>query len=866
MNLRKISLIVLLWLNCLVLSATHQRAGEITYRHISGLTYEFKITTYTYTPSPADRPEIEVLWGDGTSSVVNRTRRVQVPEYDDVTLNEYVTQHTFPTTGSYSITFEDPNRNAGVVNIPNSVNIPFFLETILNINPFLGQNNSPQLLNPPIDNGCTGVPYYHNPGAYDPDGDSLSYSLIECRGYGGNSIPGYTFPAASNSLTIDPVTGEVTWDSPMMVGEYNIAILIREWRHGVLIGSVVRDMQINIVACNNLPPEIYTIDDTCILAGDLLIFDVRAEDNTSSLVTLSATGTPFQVTSSPAVFPDNEGVPPVISRFEWATNCSHVQLNPYSVLFKANDHGPQVSLSKYKTVRITVIAPKPENLSAIPVGNTIRLTWSPSICSNATGYKIYRRNSSNPFEPEYCQTGMPPDKGYELIGTTTHWNDTSFTDDGSSIPLYHNNEYCYRVFAFFADGAESYVSDEVCISLVNDAPRITYVDVMETDTNIGIIRIEWQKPEELDTVRFPGPGYEYRIWRASSQSMRYELINRTYSLEDTSFIDIGLNTAELTYFYKIELWGETVDSLSWIETSDPASSVFISIVSSDRQLRLSWNERVPWHNLDYTIYRYNEITDTYDSIANTQNQYYLDKGLMNDQEYCYYVMASGAYFIPDTLFPLHNRSQKACAIPVDKTPPEIPEVTVTTDCESVEISWTFSSDSTYLDVYQYTIFYKPSYNEPFVAIDSFYTTQEPCYINECRYIIRNQGIITGCFAVMVADSNGNKAELSKITCFDYDECMDYSLPNVFTPNGDGYNDVFRPYPYTNVSKVNMVIYNRWGRIVFKTEDPDINWDGNDYLTKQPCADGPYYYACDIYLSTLSGIITLPIHGTVTLLR
>lgn len=36
--------------------ATHQRAGEISYRYISGLTYEFTITTYTYSASPADRP------------------------------------------------------------------------------------------------------------------------------------------------------------------------------------------------------------------------------------------------------------------------------------------------------------------------------------------------------------------------------------------------------------------------------------------------------------------------------------------------------------------------------------------------------------------------------------------------------------------------------------------------------------------------------------------------------------------------------------------------------------------------------------------------------------------------------------------
>ena len=134
------------------LFATHQRAGEISYTHISDLTYEFKLVTYTYTPSPADRPDLEVFWGDGSSTVIPRNSKVNLP--NDISVNTYIARHTFPSSGYYSITMEDPNRNAGIVNIPNSVNIPFFLETTLLINPFLGPNSSPQLLNPPIDNGC----------------------------------------------------------------------------------------------------------------------------------------------------------------------------------------------------------------------------------------------------------------------------------------------------------------------------------------------------------------------------------------------------------------------------------------------------------------------------------------------------------------------------------------------------------------------------------------------------------------------------------------------------------------------------------------------------------------------------------------
>ena len=65
----------------------------------------------------------------------------------------------------YIISVEDPNRNENIINIPNSVNIVFYLETKLYINPFQGINNSPVLLNPPIDNACVNQIYIHNPGA-----------------------------------------------------------------------------------------------------------------------------------------------------------------------------------------------------------------------------------------------------------------------------------------------------------------------------------------------------------------------------------------------------------------------------------------------------------------------------------------------------------------------------------------------------------------------------------------------------------------------------------------------------------------------------------------------------------------------------
>lgn len=864
---RKLLRILLIVIGLLTITsaahATHQRAGEISYVYISGLTYEFTITTYTYTPSPADRPEIEVFWGDGTSSIINRHLKENLE--NNISRNVYITQHTFSAAGTFHVTFEDPNRNAGIVNIPSSVEIPFFIETILIINPFIGGNSSPQLLNPPLDNACTHVPFYHNPGAYDPEGDSLSYSLIPCRGYNGEDIPGYTLPAASNFIAIDPHTGDLTWDSPLMAGEYNIAILIEEWRNGILIGSMVRDMQITVAPCDNEPPVV-EVNDTCVIAGSRIDQLVWVYDSTSTKVRLTATGEPFMLNVSPAQFAEIFEEVPYGTHFIWQTTCDHIKQNPYEVIFKAKDNGPQVELVSFKTFRIRIIGPAPKNLNAVPEGNVIHLDWQPDTCSNAIGYDIYRRNGEDDFEPDSCQTGLPAEAGYTKIGTTNSCSDTLFTDDGSVQPLYHGNEYCYRVVALFPDGSESIVSERACAHIANDAPIIINADVVTTDSDNGTIHVRWLFPPEVDSTAFPPP-YRFELYRKSDFSNE-NLIFQTNAPENPSdtisYLDHDLNTSDSAYTYKVLILN--TDTL--IEKSDPTTSIFLTLTSADKRLSLDWTNIQPWNNILFTVYRYNEHTLDWDSIATVSETHYTDYNLENGKEYCYFVKAEGYYWLPDTIGPLWNRSQQECGEPYDNEPPEMPEITITTDCQNVEFAWLFSSDSAATDAVHYYIYYKPTLQGSFTCIDSFDNT-EICYPAPCTYNISVSGseVLVGCYAMRLADSNRNITPLTDSVCIDVFECLDYQLPNVFTPNGDGINDLFTPFmPYSGVTKIEMEIFNRWGKREFRTEDPDILWDGTSESTHLPCSDGVYYYGCKLYVNTLAGEIYYLLNGSVTLIR
>ncbi|MDD3875299.1 MAG: gliding motility-associated C-terminal domain-containing protein [Bacteroidales bacterium] len=69
-------------------------------------------------------------------------------------------------------------------------------------------------------------------------------------------------------------------------------------------------------------------------------------------------------------------------------------------------------------------------------------------------------------------------------------------------------------------------------------------------------------------------------------------------------------------------------------------------------------------------------------------------------------------------------------------------------------------------------------------------------------------------------------------------CIDVSLPNVFTPNGDGFNDVFVAEG-NFLESFNLLIFNRWGTKVFESSEIEKGWDGMYQNTEVP--DGTYFW-------------------------
>jgi gliding motility-associated-like protein len=881
--------------------ATHNRAGEIHIEQIGNcadLTIRATVITYTKASAfAADRDSLEVFWGDGTKQWVYRVNGPiggnGLPNGEvlanDIKRNLYVATHAYPARATYRISMLDPNRIDNILNVnfPNSVSVTFYIETVYTfLNPqFQGCNSTPFLLQPPIDFGCVGRPFIHNPNAFDPDGDSLSYHLIQPLQNAGQPVPKYLFPnqigsGGPNVLTLDPVTGDLRWENPLVPGEYNIAFIIISYRNGVALDTTIRDMQVLVSSCNNDPPRIEAATEVCVIAGETLNLPVTATDpNLGQSVLLSATGGPFVAPFSAASFlaPTVPAPPPVNGLLIWPTACEEIRRLPWSIVFKAEDNDPGTPLVDLHTLRVTIVGPPPDDLSAQAGQNDVTLSWaSPYACQDAAndyfrGFSVWRRQGSNPFPPDPCEPGLDG-KGYTRIAFRQTAQDGGryvFTD----TDVEPGRTYCYRILADFAllsaagnpfNQVASLPSEEICIQLRRNVPLLTTVSVESTGATDGRMEIVWTKPRvpDLDTLLFPGP-YRYRLLRSVGQgTTNWQPVPGAdfsapafHLATDTAFrFDEGLNTRDQPYSYLVEFYADGL----LIGPSAPASSVFLQVASTDQRNILRWEALVPWVNYAFEVERQDPISGDWLTLAQTEEPEYQDIGLVNGQSYCYRIRAFGDYGIPDIATPLINLSQEACGIPLDTIPPCPPVLQVSNVCDSLlqgnvpdqlfnQLRWTnpLHTCPDQSDVAGYRIFLqRPGEAAPLLIAEIFRA-------EDTSYTHFPEGSLAGCYTVAALDSLGNVSLPSSPVCVD--NCPDYRLPNTFTPNGDGRNDLFIPYPYRFVERVEFQVFNRWGNLVFETTDPDLRWDGRN-LQGRELAEGVYYYVCTVFEQRIEGVV------------
>jgi len=142
-------------------------------------------------------------------------------------------------------------------------------------------------------------------------------------------------------------------------------------------------------------------------------------------------------------------------------------------------------------------------------------------------------------------------------------------------------------------------------------------------------------------------------------------------------------------------------------------------------------------------------------------------------------------------------------------------------------------------------------------------------IDGVNYLDQNPSISfpeTGTYPVTltVTSSAGCIDTLTK--SFSIAEELIYYVPNAFTPDGDEFNQTFKPIFYSGFDPFdyNFTIFNRWGEVVFETNDPDIGWDGSFKGGNELVQDGVYTWRIEFKL--LVNDERRVINGHVTILR
>lgn len=274
--IRRLALLVLL-LTALRAGATHFSGGEIYWTCLGNNQYRITLMVYRDCAGIDVDPTVTLQLTSpcgNTSMTVAHTGPTEISQLCGAQLPNstcnggplpgiqqftYTGVITLAPCNSWTISYTNIYRNNAIINLQNPGTQRTYIRAVVNtlVNPC---NDSPQFSNTAIPYVCMGYPITYSFGAWDPEGDSLSYELINAMGLNGNPIPyvnPYTFSDPIPGITLNPTTGEVNFTLNLQ-GNWVVVVRVNHWVNGVLVGSVMRDMQFVAYPCANDPPDAAT--------------------------------------------------------------------------------------------------------------------------------------------------------------------------------------------------------------------------------------------------------------------------------------------------------------------------------------------------------------------------------------------------------------------------------------------------------------------------------------------------------------------------------------------------------------------------------------------------------------------------------
>jgi len=353
--MKRFLLFFILLLSVIQLRASHLMGGEITARHLGGFDYEVTLTLYRDANGIMVENPVTINIMNDSGVYLNS---IQAPMDTSISgmlmpgfpypIEIYVYKQTFsvPGTGTYILSYENCCRNAAILNLPNPSGNGMMLPTKLFVDTI--SNSTPVFLAPPVFFCQVNTPWQYNPLPFDADGDSLKWSLSIPLDMDGLPVVGYTLPPADTSgpFKIDSITGAINW-TPNTLGNFVTSVLVQEYRNGVLIGYIIRDMQMIVVADTSQVAKISNMGlfplntqgypSVELPANQLYHVTLLASDpDPAEDVTIEAYGEPFLFVNNFATFTTHAKSKGngMYGDFTWTPVPSMVRDKPYLVMFR----------------------------------------------------------------------------------------------------------------------------------------------------------------------------------------------------------------------------------------------------------------------------------------------------------------------------------------------------------------------------------------------------------------------------------------------------------------------------------------------------------------------------------------------------
>jgi gliding motility-associated-like protein len=388
--------------------ASHAQSADLTYTCLGGNQYQINLSFYrdcagVAAPNTVNITISSASCGQNFNSTLNRIANTG----NDVTP---ICANMLTVCSGGNNPGVQEWKYSGIINLPmqcvdwtfgfqlccrnnaiNTINNPggedIYVEAKLD-NENFPCNSSPSFSNPPIPFVCAGQSYCFNHGATDIDGDSLVYTLIPPQTSpttNVNYLPGYsaTQPLQSSPLmTMNPLTGDICM-TPTLIEVTVMAVKVEEYRNGVLVGSVIRDIQLRTIACSNDNPYLTGINGTgsfqlTACAGLPINFNIPSNDiNANQNVTIS-----WNNGIAGATFNTGTGQHPT-GTFSWTPTTAQISNNAYCFTVTVSDDNCPFNGTQTFSFCITV------------TGFDVNITANNSNCGAANGNASASINGGN---------------------------------------------------------------------------------------------------------------------------------------------------------------------------------------------------------------------------------------------------------------------------------------------------------------------------------------------------------------------------------------------------------------------------------------------------------------------------------------